>query len=131
MVVFYPWHVSEALRAYGGPGDPPWATLLDVADHIEYVRDVAGLDHVGLGSDFDGMEPDPPPEGLEDVSKFPALLVELSQRGWSENDLAQLAGGNVLRAWSAAEAVAERIKERRGPSNATIEELDGRPRGGD
>jgi membrane dipeptidase len=129
MVVFYPWHVSEALRAYDGPGDPPWATLLDVADHIEYVRDVAGLDHVGLGSDFDGMEPDPPPEGLEDVSKFPALLVELSQRGWSENDLAQLAGGNVLRAWSAAEEVAERIQERRGPSNATIEELDGRPRG--
>ena len=128
MVVFYPWHVSEALRTYEGPGDPPWATLLDVADHIEYVRDVAGLEHVGLGSDFDGMEPDPPPEGLEDVSKFPALLAELSRRGWSEADLAKLAGGNVLRAWAAAESVAVRIQAQRGPSNATIEDLDGAPR---
>ena len=127
MVVFYPWHVSEALRTYDGPGDPPWATLLDVADHIEYVRAVAGLDHVGLGSDFDGMEPDPPPEGLEDVSKFPVLLAELSRRGWSEDELAKLAGANVLRAWRAAENMAVRIQDRRGPSNATIEELDGRP----
>ena len=74
MVVFYPWHVSEALRTYDGPGDPPWATLLDVADHIEYVREVAGLDHVGLGSDFDGMEPDPPPRrarGRVEISGAP------------------------------------------------------------
>lgn len=127
MVVFYPWHVSEALRTHEGPGDPPWATLDDVADHIEYVRAVAGPDHVGLGSDFDGMEPDPPPDGLEDVSKFPALLEELSRRGWSEDDLAKLAGGNVLRAWRAAEEVALRIREQRGPSNATIEGLDAGP----
>ncbi len=125
MVVFYPWHVSEALRTYDGPGDPPWASLSDVADHIEYVRATAGIDHVGLGSDYDGMEPDPPPNGLEDVSKFPDLLVELSRRGWSEADLAKLAGGNVLRAWAAAEEVAAGIQEQRGPSNATIEELDG------
>ncbi len=125
MVVFYPWHVSEALRTYDGPGDPPWASLSDVADHIEYVRATAGIDHVGLGSDYDGMEPDPPPNGLEDVSKFPDLLVELSRRGWSEAGLAKLAGGNVLRAWAAAEEVAAGIQEQRGPSNATIEELDG------
>ena len=131
MVVFYPWHVSEALRTYDGPGDPPWATLLDVANHIEYVRGVAGLDHVGLGSDYDGMEPDPPPGGLEDVSKFPALLTELSRRGWSEDDLSKLAGRNVLRAWSAAENAAARIQEQRGPSNATIEGLDGRSPGRD
>lgn len=125
MVVFYPWHVSEALRTYDGPGDPPWASLSDVADHIEYVRATAGIDHVGLGSDYDGMEPDPPPNGLEDVSKFPDLLVELSRRGWSEADLAKLAGGNVLRAWAAAEEVAAGIQEQRGPSNAMIEVLDG------
>jgi membrane dipeptidase len=95
-----------------------------VADHIEYVRDVAGLDHVGLGADYDGMEPDPPPEGLEDVSKYPALLVELSRRGWSEDDLAKLAGRNILRAWGEAENASARIQEQRGPSNATIEELD-------
>jgi membrane dipeptidase len=131
MVVFYPWHVSEALRTYDGPDDPPWATLIDVADHIEYVRDVAGIDHVGLGADYDGMEPDPPPEGLEDVSKYPALLVELSRRGWSEDDLAKLAGENVLRAWAAAENAAAGIQEQRGPSNATIEDLDGGSRGRD
>ena len=125
MVVFYPWHVSEALRTYDGPGDPPWATLSDVADHIEYVRDVAGIDHVGLGADYDGMEPDPPPVGLEDVSKYPALLAELSRRGWSEDALAKLAGRNVLRAWAEAEDAASRIQEQRGPSNATIDELDG------
>ena len=125
MVVFYPWHVSEALRTYDGPGDPPWATLSDVADHIEYVRDVAGIDHVGLGADYDGMEPDPPPIGLEDVSKYPALLTELSRRGWSEDALAKLAGRNVLRAWAEAEDAASRIQEQRGPSNATIDELDG------
>ena len=125
MVVFYPWHVSEALRTYDGPGDPPWATLNDVADHIEYVRDVAGIDHVGLGADYDGMEPDPPPVGLEDVSKYPALLTELSRRGWSEDALAKLAGRNVLRAWAEAEDAASRIQEQRGPSNATIDEFDG------
>ena len=71
------------------------------------------------------MAPDPPPEGLEDVSKFPALLAELSRRGWTEDDLAKLAGRNVLRAWAAAENAAARIQAQRGPSNATIDELDG------
>jgi len=77
------------------------------------------------------MEPDPPPEGLEDVSKYPALLAELSRRGWSEDDLAKLAGENVLRAWAAAENAAAGIQEQRGPSNATIEDLDGGSRGPD
>ena len=76
------------------------------------------------GADYDGMEPDPPPEGLEDVSKYPALLAELSRRGWSEDDLAKLAGRNILRAWGEAENASARIQEQRGPSNATIEELD-------
>ena len=70
--------------------------LGDVADHIEHIRDVAGVDHVGIGSDFDGITDTP--VGLEDVSTFPALFAELSRRGWSEEDLAKLAGGNVLRA---------------------------------
>ena len=74
-----------------------------------------------------GMDPDPPPEGLEDVSKYPALLVELSRRGWSEDDLAKLAGRNVLRAWGVAEDAAARIQAQRSPSNATIEEIDGGP----
>jgi membrane dipeptidase len=73
----------------------------DVIAHIEHVRDVAGIDHVGIGSDYDGATM---PAGLEDVSTFPALLAELSRRGWSEADLRKLAGENVLRAWREAEA---------------------------
>lgn len=114
MVTFVPSFVNEV-------GSD--ATLSDVADHIEHVRDVAGLEHVGLGSDFDGI--DSTPAGLEDVSTFPALLEELSRRGWSEDDLAALSGENMLRAMREAEAAARRIQRLRGPSTATIEQLDG------
>ena len=125
MVTFVPAFISDAVRTYAGSGDPPRATLADVADHIEHIRDVAGVDHVGIGSDFDGISDTP--IGLEDVSTFPSLLAELSRRGWSEADLAKLAGGNVMRAWREAETAASRIQRTRGPSTATIEELDGRP----
>ena len=124
MVTFVTSFVSEAVRTYEGPAaDAPKATLADVADHIEHVRELAGVDHVGIGSDFDGISSTP--VGLEDVSTFPALLAELSRRGWSEEDLRKLAGENVLRAWREAEGAARRIKRERGPSMATIEELDG------
>ncbi len=125
MVTFVPEFVSEANRTHTGPGDAPRATLGDVADHIEHIRDVAGIDHVGIGSDFDGIGETP--VGLEDVSTFPVLFAELSRRGWSEDDLAKLAGGNVLRAWKEAESTARRLQRRREPSVKTIEELDGRP----
>lgn len=82
----------------------PVATIDDVADHIEHVRDVASIDNVGIGSDFDGITETP--VGLENVSRFPALFAELIQRGWSDEDLIKLAGGNLLRAFRAAEAVA-------------------------
>jgi membrane dipeptidase len=101
----------------------PQATLKQVADHIEHVRKVAGSDHVGIGSDFDGI--DTVPEGLEDVSKFPELFAELIRRGWSDSDLKKLAGQNVLRAIRAAEATAARLQKSRQPSTKTIEELDG------
>jgi membrane dipeptidase len=101
----------------------PNATLKQVADHIEHVRKVAGRDHVGIGSDFDGI--DTTPEGLEDVSKFPQLFAELIRRGWSDSDLKKLAGQNVLRALRAAEATAARLQKTREPSTKTIEQLDG------
>jgi membrane dipeptidase len=100
----------------------PPATLKQVADHIEHVRDVAGIDHVGIGSDFDGI--DTVPQGLEDVSKFPELFAELIRRGWSDGDLKKLAGQNLLRVLRAAEATAARLQKSRPPSNRTIEELD-------
>ena len=101
----------------------PSATLKQVADHIEHVRKVAGADHVGIGSDFDGI--DTVPVGLEDVSRFPELFAELIRRGWSDTDLRKLAGQNVLRALRGAEATAARLQEARQPSTKTIEELDG------
>ena len=125
MVTFVPAFISDAVRLYTNSGNPPRATLADVADHVEHIRDVAGVDHVGIGSDFDGITDTP--IGLEDVSMFPALLAELSRRGWSEDDLAKLAGGNVMRVWHEAETAASQIRRTRPPSTATIEELDGRP----
>jgi membrane dipeptidase len=99
------------------------ATIADVADHIEHLADVAGIDHVGIGSDFDGIESTP--VGLEDVSTFPALLVELSRRGWTEEELAKVAGENVLRVWREAEQTARMLQRQRDPSTRTIEEMDG------
>jgi membrane dipeptidase len=86
----------------------PKTTIAQVADHIEYVRKLAGVDHIGIGSDYDGN--DSWPEGLEDVSKFPNLFAELVRRGWSDEDLMKLAGGNVLRALEQAESVAKRLQ---------------------
>jgi membrane dipeptidase len=87
------------------------------------VRAVAGVDHVGIGSDFDGI--DAGPVGLEDTSTFPQLFAELIRRGWSDRDLKKLAGGNLLRALHQAEATAARLQRTRAPSTRTIEELDG------
>jgi membrane dipeptidase len=112
MVTFVPGFVTEREQA----------TLADVADHIDHVANVAGVDHVGIGSDFDGI--DSTPVGLEDVSTYPALFAELSRRGWSEEDLAKLAGENVLRVMRESEAVARRLQRERPPSTKTIEELD-------
>ena len=103
--------------------DAPEATLDDVVAHIEHARDVAGIDHVGIGADYDGITT--VPVGLEDVSTYPALFAELSRRGWSESDLRKLAGENVLRVMRDAEGVSRRLRAERPPSTATIEELDG------
>jgi membrane dipeptidase len=102
--------------------DRDQATIGDVADHIEHVVRTAGVDHVGIGSDYDGISSTP--VGMEDVSAFPVLFAELSRRGWTEEDLAKLAGENVLRAMREAEEVARRLQRERDPSTATIEALD-------
>jgi membrane dipeptidase len=115
--------VNRAMAQWDAANPAPKATLADVADHIEHVRRVAGVDHVGIGSDFDGTD-NQLPVGLEDVSTFPALLAELSRRGWSEEDLRKVAGENALRVMSIAERVAARLRRERPPSTRTIEELD-------
>ncbi|MDX1492718.1 MAG: alpha/beta fold hydrolase [Longimicrobiales bacterium] len=114
---------------------PPYLTvdegattsIATVADHIEHIRDVAGIDHVGIGSDFDGIPAYVP--GLEDVSTYPDLFVELVRRGWSDDDLRKLAGENLLRVMREAEAVSRRLKRERPPSTKTFQELDGRRSG--
>jgi membrane dipeptidase len=82
----------------------PTATLSEVADHVEHARDVAGVTHIGLGGDFDGV--DRLPIGLEDVAGYPRLLAELADRGWAEAELAGLTSGNILRVLQAAEDLA-------------------------
>jgi membrane dipeptidase len=100
-------HLVQRIRPEWEAAHPlPQATLAQVADHIEHVRQVAGVEHVGLGGDFDGT-PDVT-VGLEDVSAYPALFAELLARGWTEPDCAALAGGNLLRVLRAAESFAAR-----------------------
>jgi membrane dipeptidase len=149
MVTFIPSFVSREVAAYGKGierlvqgakttaemdrieedfakthGPAPKATLAQVADHIDHVAKVAGHDHVGIGSDFYGAGAGKMPQGLEDVSRFPYLFAELIRRGWSDDDLAKLAGGNVVRVLAQAEAVALRLQKARPASTATIEQLD-------
>ncbi|HEV8264121.1 MAG TPA: membrane dipeptidase, partial [Gemmatimonadales bacterium] len=134
MTNFAPDYVSEALRAFGDTvaqgvarlraagldsaavrdslrrwrERAPKATLAQVADHVEHLRQVAGVDHVGIGSDFDGISS--VPVGLEDVSKFPDLLAELLRRGWSEQDVRKVAGLNCLAVMRAVERVAAEMR---------------------
>ncbi|GGX68105.1 dipeptidase [Streptomyces minutiscleroticus] len=103
----------------------PVATVAHVADHLDHMREVAGVDHIGIGGDYDGTPFTP--EGLDDVSGYPNLIAELLDRGWSEADLAKVTWQNAVRVLGAAEDVARDERSRRGPSNATLEELDGAP----
>jgi len=101
----------------------PSATLADVVSHAEHVRQVAGIDHIGVGGDYDGV--DELPTGLEDVSCYPAFISELLDRGWSQEDCGKLTCENLLRVMRDAEASARLIRASRPPSAARIQDLDG------
>ncbi len=116
---------QRGMKEWAAAHPSPPVMLTDVADHIDHVRQVAGVDHVGIGSDFDGITDTV--VGLEDVSKYPDLFAELARRGWTEADLRKLAGENLLRVMAQAEAVAARLQRERPASTATIEELDHTP----
>ena len=118
-----PDRVKSGLEAWTKEHPAPKATLAQAADHIEHVRQLAGIDHVGIGSDFDGITATP--AGLEGVDTYPVLLAELLRRGWTDEEVEKLAGLNVLRAFREAEKVAERLRKERPASDALIEELDG------
>jgi membrane dipeptidase len=121
-----PERAKAALDGWVKAHPAPKVTLAQVADHIEHVRRVAGIDHVGLGSDFDGIPLTP--EGLEGVDKYPDLLAELMRRGWTDEEVAKVAGENILRALATAESVSARLRASGKASEATIEELDGPPK---
>jgi membrane dipeptidase len=120
--------LREVRRRWLSEHPGPVATLVQVADHIDHLCRVSGPQHVGIGSDFDGGES--LPDGLEDVSRFPALLAELLRRGHSDDEVRGIAGRNILRVMRDVEAVAARLQATRPPSEATIEELDGADPGG-
>jgi membrane dipeptidase len=101
----------------------PRASLGDVVAHAEHVREIAGIDHIGLGGDFDGT--DDLPDGLQDVSCYPALVSALLDRGWTEKDCGKLTSGNVLRVLREAEDAAAAISASRVPSAAAIKDVDG------
>ena len=108
------------LEARHGPA--PRATLAQVADHIDYLVEMAGIDHVGIGSDFFGG---PQPVGLEHVGCFPDLFAELFKRGYSERDLAKIASRNVLRVMRKVEEIGEVLREAREPAIGRLEDYPG------
>lgn len=110
-------------RAFEERNPRPVATVSTVADHLDHMREVAGIDHLGIGGDYDGTAFTP--DGLNDVSGYPNLLAELLDRGWSKADLAKLTWQNAVRVLGAAEDVARDLRSTRPASLATIEALDG------
>jgi membrane dipeptidase len=118
-----PEAVRVAMDAWFEANPGPHATVSDVADHIDHVRDVSGIDQLGIGSDFDGAPT--MPEGLEDVSRYPTLFQELASRGYGEEDLMKIARRNVLRVMRDVEQTGVRLRAERPPSKRTIEEVDG------
>lgn len=119
-----PERAKAAMAEWERQHPRPVVTLSQVADHIEWIVKIAGIDHVGLGGDLDGTGGDLP-EGLDGVDTYPALLAELMRRGWTDEMIAKLAGGNVLRVMEAAERVAASMANVP-PATATVAMLDGK-----
>jgi len=121
-----PERAKAALGQWESAHPQPAVTLEQVADHIEHIRKIAGVDHVGLGSDFDGI-PDTP-QGLSGVDAYPALLIELMRRGWTDGDVAKVAGENVLRVMAGAEQTAASLRTSKHASEAVVEAAPAAPR---
>ena len=105
---------KQGIDTWNTANPAPRATIADAADHIDHIRKVAGIDHIGLGGDFDGITS--VPQGLEDVSKYPFLTAELLRRGYTDEEIKKILGLNILRVMKAAEGVAARLQKERGPS---------------
>lgn len=114
-----PEGLEAALEAWKKANPAPKSTLSEVVDHIDHIKKVIGVDHIGIGSDYDGMGPGP--IGLEDASTYPALLKALLERGYTDDEVAKIAGGNLLRVMRKAEKVAARLARTRQASNLIYE----------
>lgn len=114
-----PGLAKAAMTTWEKEHPKPAVDLRQVADHIDHIRRVAGVDHVGIGSDFDGIPEGP--IGLEGVDCFPALLVELMRRGWSDADVAKVAGGNMLRVMESVEAQSARLQSATAASGKSLQ----------
>jgi membrane dipeptidase len=108
--------VKEGVDAWTNAHTMPQATVSDVADHVDHIRKVAGIDHIGIGSDFDGITQTV--QGLSDVSMYPNLTAELLRRGYSDADVKKILGQNLLRVMRQVEAVSKKLQAERGPSTA-------------
>jgi membrane dipeptidase len=117
-----PDKVSEAMEAWEAENEAPKSTLEQVADHIDHIRGLIGVDYIGIGGDYDGVSS--LPLGLEDVSTYPDLFAELLRRGYSEEDLRKIAGLNMLRVLRGAEEVSERLRAEREPSEVLISDFE-------
>jgi len=111
--------VTTALAAWTTANPSPRATVTDIADHIDHIKQVAGIDHIGLGGDFDGITA--VPLGMEDVSTYPVLTAELLRRGYSEDDVRKILGLNVLRVMRQVEKVSKKLQSERGPSTVLFQ----------
>jgi membrane dipeptidase len=108
--------VKEGVDAWTTSNPMPPATVSEVADHVDHIRKIAGIDHIGIGSDFDGITQTV--QGLTDVSMYPSLFAELLRRGYSDADVRKIAGQNLLRVMRDVEKVSRRLQSERGPSTA-------------
>jgi membrane dipeptidase len=106
--------VTSGVARWTAANPPPRATVGEAADHIDHIRKVAGIDHIGLGGDFDGITF--VVEGLEDVSTYPVLVAELLRRGYKDGEIRKIAGQNILRVMRRAETVSRTLQQQRGPS---------------
>jgi membrane dipeptidase len=118
LYVGQPERAKAAMAEWEKAHPEPKATVAMVADHVEHIRKIAGVDSIGIGSDFDGIPTTP--VGLEGVDKFPKLFEELARRGWSDEDLAKVASGNILRVMHETEAVAKKLQAAEQPSLAAV-----------
>ena len=117
-----PEKISEAMEEWEAENEAPKSTLEQVADHIDHIRDLVGVDYIGIGGDYDGVSS--LPLGLEDVSTYPDLFAELLRRGYSEEELQKIAGLNMLRVLRGAEEVSQRLREEREPSEVLITDFE-------